>query len=126
MSASEESVAGLGGQIDKLVSDIHSPLEALVHSFTDEAYRAIMETVQDYLRDNAEYNVRQSVDAANQRAQYFHSALKAILDYRAPVHIEDADHRARMASSERHAIAYAAINGHWSPTKAATLAESVR
>lgn len=59
---------------DQIIVDVckamHPQLEAIVHQYCDEAYAAIMESVQDHLVDNAQYNIGQrtlSAEAENKR-----------------------------------------------------------
>lgn len=48
---------------------VEAAVEPHVRKATDDIYERVMETVQDYLRDNAEWNIRTQIDTAEREAR---------------------------------------------------------
>jgi len=53
-----------------------------VKSAADRIYEDVMLTVQDYLRDNVEYNIAQQIATAEREATYAYGRLREMTDHR--------------------------------------------
>lgn len=62
--------------IEAVCKSLHPKLEAIVHQYCDEAYAAIMESTQDYLCDNAQFNIASKLETANREASYAREQVK--------------------------------------------------
>lgn len=56
--------------IEAIVAKLHPKMEGIVHQYCDEAYAAIMESTQDYLLENAEFNLKSRVETAELQARH--------------------------------------------------------
>lgn len=91
--------------IEGFCRELHPHLEGIVHKYCDEAYGAIMENVQDYLRDNAVFNINSK----------FNTQHRAYLN---AVHCIAAIESA-LTLNEAKANGYAFRKGYWTPEYAA-------
>ena len=90
--------------IEGVCKTMHPQLEGIVHQYCDEAYAAIMESVQDYLIENAQFNIGSKIDAERRATVTAYRALAAVENSR--------------TIQEARANAYAARKGYWSEERA--------
>lgn len=91
--------------IEGFCRELHPHLEGIVHQYCDEAYGAIMETVQDYLRDNAQFNIKSKFDTVRREYLTAAHALAAV--------------ESALTLNEARSNAYAFRKGYWSADRAA-------
>lgn len=91
--------------VEAVCTAIQPAIDVLVRKFCDEAYDAILGNVQEYLRENAEWNIKSRFDAQQRSIILAYSALAAVEDSR--------------DLQEAKANAYAARKGYWSRERAA-------
>ena len=63
---------------------MHPKLEAVVHQYCDEAYAVIMESVQDYLRQNVAFNIGSEIESLERTIDTLRREIRDIdkaLDY---------------------------------------------
>jgi isopropylmalate/homocitrate/citramalate synthase len=92
-------------QISAFVDTLLPTLSAKVNRFCADAYEAILCDVQEYLRDNAVFNIGSAFDASERDRVQAYKAHKAVLD---ATSLQEAKSNAR-----------AATLGYWSPDRAA-------
>lgn len=66
--------------VESIVAVFHPKMEAIVHQYCDEAYAAILESMTDYLRQNAAANFKARIDAIEREASNLRRCLKAAKD----------------------------------------------
>lgn len=86
--------------IEEFCDSLQKPLEAKVKKLTDELYCDLLYSVQDYLRENAVFNIRSAFEASQREAI---TALNALAAVERSATLEEAK-----------ANAHAALKGYWS------------
>lgn len=86
-------------RIQAFCRELEPSLEAQVRRFCDAAYEEIMVSVQEYLADNEDFNIKSRFDAQQQAVIDGYNALAAV--------------ESALDMQEAKANAYAARKGYW-------------
>lgn len=96
--------ADIDAAVDAIVAAYHPKMEGIVHQYCDEAYTAILESMTDYLRDNASYNFKARIDAIERDARNLRACLRAAKDGKDMIEVRE--------------NVYAGAGGFWSESLA--------
>jgi hypothetical protein len=91
--------------IEQFCDEVQPRLEEIAKDFTDKLYGGLLHSLQDYLKDNATFNIGSAFDAARRETVTAYNALRAVED--------------STTLQEAKSNAYAARKGYWSTAKAA-------